>query len=193
MQVSLHCILLSCSLWSTLYKIVKPFKDISVGLAALQPCTIGFKKKLFFREKLAGFGALSCEASDCRACSHWDCLAPAMRGWDEGMREKRLAAYHEQGRRMPLGGREQKSRWNEPVSASLQLFNFWTCCCQLMVTGELPKALSHPWRLADCLAYNTPGAPVLHRKFSLGPFTSFYKGLGGSKGAWDAVALPANL
>lgn len=117
-----------------------------------------------------------------------------MRGWDEGRREeKSLVSYHDQGRRLPVGGREQKSRWNESVSVSLQLYNFWTCCCQPLVTGELPKALSHPRQMAHCLACNTPGVPVLHGKFSLSPFTSCYKGLGGSKGAWDAVALPANL
>ena len=39
-----------------LYKIVKSFKDISVGLAALHPCTMGFKKKLFSKRSLQGLG-----------------------------------------------------------------------------------------------------------------------------------------
>lgn len=51
-RVSLQCILQSCpyycSLWSALYKIIRSFKDISVGLEALHPCTMCFKKKLFF-------------------------------------------------------------------------------------------------------------------------------------------------
>lgn len=92
------------------------------------------------------------------ASSHWGCLGPAMRGWDGGRRERRLVSYHERGRRLAPGGREQKSSWNESMPASLQLCNLWTRCCQPLVTGELPKALSHPQRLAHRLACSTHSA-----------------------------------
>lgn len=59
-QMSLHCILqycpYNCSLWPALYKIVRSLKGISVMLAALHPCAMGFKKKLFSKRSLQDLG-----------------------------------------------------------------------------------------------------------------------------------------
>lgn len=124
-------------------------------MATLHLCTMGFTKNFFQKEVCRIWGSL--------LLSSWlynlfslGLLTPAMRVWDVGRtEEERLVSYQEQGRRLPLGHREQKSRCNESVCVlvALQVLNMllpvigyrWASqsIVSCLATGTLP-GLQHP-------------------------------------------------
>lgn len=128
-QVYLHCIMQSCpyncSLWPTWYKTVRSFKGILYKLG-WQPCSLAqwVSKRNFFQKEACRIWGTFLLSSWLYSLLSLGLPTPAMRVWDAGRREEeRLAAYHEQGWRLPL--REQKSRWNESVCVlvALQVLN----------------------------------------------------------------------